>query len=817
MRISTQWLRELGIDIPVDQLAAKMTEIGLEVEEVHRFEAIDRVVVGEVRAKAQHPSRDKLTLVDMFDGEGIQKVICGASNVPEPGGRVLFARLGAKIPLEDGILEIAERKLGGEPSCGMICSESELGIGEGGEGIFVFDPQEWGDAMPAPGTPLKEALPVEDVVFEIGLTPNRPDCLGHIGVARDIAAAFGKSFSLPGTSVPSSVASTDSISGSTVSLADASENTSFTEGGWSVEIADADRCPGYGLAFARGVKVGPSPFWLKSRLYRLGVRSISNLVDATNHVMLETGHPIHGFDAATLRGQKVVIRLAKAGEKMTTLDDIERALVTDDLLICDAEGPVALAGVMGGSDSEISESTTDVAIECAYFDPRSVRRTSRRTGLHTDASHRFERGVDPADLQYVLTRSASLIAELGGGVMVSSAILENPKPPVAAKITLESKSSDRLLGLEIDPGRQKELLESIGCTVESTGASLMVTAPTWRPDLTREADLIEEIGRLHGYEHIEARVPRVQPSREGTPKTILFSRSLREAAASAGLNEAITYSFYAPSEHQLFGLEGDPPPLANPLSEERSVMRASLLPGLVRAAAHSLRHQVRGVSLFEYGTIFSASGEALPIEQSRLGLCLVGQGADWIGERDLDFFDLKGILQQLLHTGANLEVEMRFAESAPAMFHPRRVAEVIFGEHKLGFAGELHPDLGDSVGLSRRAQVAELDVRALFEASAAVKKLAQDPPRVPASSRDIALLVPVDLPAATIKSALSTEDLVESVELFDLYTGQGIAEGERSLAFRVTYRGEETLSDKKVDKAHKKVVAAAKKLGATIR
>ncbi|MEO0326868.1 MAG: phenylalanine--tRNA ligase subunit beta, partial [Myxococcota bacterium] len=399
MRASYLWLKELtGIGASPEDMAEKLTAVGLEVEAIHRFPAPDKVVVAEVKAIRPHPKRDKLRLVTLTDGSAEDEIVCGAPNVPEPGGRVLFAQLGAALPTESGApFVISERAIGGVPSRGMICSESELGIGAGGEGIFVF-----GAAAPEPGTPLAAALPVGDAVFEIGLTPNRPDCLGHLGIARDLCALYGVPFTPPTPPAPPLRAE------GAVPPSDARVALGWAEGGrevaleddagagsFAIDIADAARCPRYGAAFVLGARVGPSPFWLRYRLHVLGLRSISNLVDATNLVMLERGHPIHGFDLAKLRGQRIEVRLATEGETLATLDGEERALTADDLLICDGEGPVALAGVMGGANSEIEAATRNVAIECAYFDPRSGGRPTPPPGVGTAPTPPQQRGGGP--------------------------------------------------------------------------------------------------------------------------------------------------------------------------------------------------------------------------------------------------------------------------------------------------------------------------------------------------------------------------------------------------------------------------------------
>ena len=839
MRASIQWLRELtGLELPIEELAEKLTNIGLEVDGIERFDAPAHVVVGEIRSKEKHPGKDRLSIVRIFDGEREETVICGAPNVPEPGGHVLFARVGASLLLEDGSrLDIAEREIAGVASRGMICSESELRLGSGGSGIFVFEDEPGDFEIPAAGTPLGEALPVGDVVFEIGLTPNRPDCLGHVGIARDVAAIYGETFERPPVKAPARVASAvtgvvpDGEIRRELAWEGKGEETPVDPAGlgpFAVTIEDPAACPRYGAAFMLGCTVRKSPFWLRHRLHVLGLRSRSNLVDATNYVMLETGHPLHGFDLETLRGRQIVVRTARDGETMTTLDAEARTLSSDDLLICDGEGPVAIAGVMGGEASEISDSTRHVAIECAYFDPRSIRRTSRRLGMHTDASHRFERGVDPGDVPYVLARTAALMTELGGGVALAEALDAYPRPIAASRIFLRHARLEALLGFPIPAGTARECLQRIGCTVKGDDEQMEVYAPTWRPDLHLEEDLIEEVVRIHGYEHVPALVPAIRPSRAGSPVAASFERRVKEAAAAQGLYEAISYAFVSLSDLRKARASEDVVKLANPLSEERSVMRTSLLPGLADAARHALRRQAHGVRLFEVGRTTHPREGQLPEERDTLALFLAGSahgpdGNAWIGgERTYDFYDLKGFAEGVVDAVAGRRPELVPASDVPAWAHPRRVGAITLGGTRIGVAAELHPEVVEALDLDTRAQLALIDLGSLrtlvTEAGASA---APDLPRVPAVVRDVALLVSTEHTAGSIATVLEEGGgtLVESVTLFDRYEGKGVPEGHRSLAFRILYRDpKETLTDKVVDKAHAAAARAAKdRFGAELR
>ena len=826
MLVSYRWLQELcPVEADVAEVARRLSLAGLEVEALEeKGRDLESVVIAEVRAKSPHPKRDKLTLVRVFDGEDELDVVCGASNVPEPGERVLFARPGAVLP--NG-MEIAPRKVGGVESTGMICSEAELDIGSHADGIFVVESEH----AALPGTPVTKALDLHDFILDIGLTPNRPDCLGHVGIAREIGVLFGTAYRPRKAAGPRRVFAPGPIF-------EASQPTTGLVTLWdgeagvvdaptlpeiAVEIEDGDRCPRYGAALVSGVQVAPSPFWLRYRLHNLGLRALSNVVDATNLILLEWGHPIHGFDLSRLRGSKVVVRLAKEGERMATLDGVERTFTADDLLICDGEGPVAVAGVMGGLDSEIRDETKDVLIECAYFDPRSIRRTSRRLGLHTDSSHRFERGVDPEAVPQVLASAASLIAELGGGAVATAAIDRIAKPYEARTIRLRPRRASQLLGAPVSAEESLRILDSLGCRIvgEDDG-EIRAAAPSWRPDLQREVDLIEEVARVRGYDQIPTAVPRVHPSETGTPGLLKTVDALRDAAVAVGLYEAINYGFVSTDDLRKARVSTTAVALATPLSEERAVMRTSLLPGLTGAAARAQRHGASEVRLFEIARTFEPSDAVLPRESSTLAIALAGQSGGWIGgAAPFDFYDGKGVVEAILDAVFG-RVPDFVSGQLPAFMHPKRSAAVTLQSRPVGFVGEIHPDVGDDLALIGRVVYAELDVAALYALAEELGPTqARGLPKFPAVTRDIAMLVRDEFSAGDIADALADASggLAESVVLFDLYRGGQIPVGHRSLAFRVTYRDPEaTLTDKRVDKVHASLAKiASDRFDATIR
>ena len=826
MLVSFRWLQELcPVDADVAEVAHRISLAGLEVEAMEeKGHNLSGVVIAEVRAKSPHPKKDKLTIVTVFDGEDEHQVVCGASNVPGPGGRILFARSGSVLP--NG-MEIAPRKVGGVESNGMICSEAELEIGADADGIFVVDAEN--DALPGAG--VADALDLHDIILDVGLTPNRPDCLGHVGVAREIGVLFGTGYKPRKAAGPhrtfAAGASFEAGQPTTklTPIWDTDSDTVDTPElpSVSVEIADGDRCPRYGAALVSGVKVAPSPFWLRYRLHNLGVRALSNVVDATNLILLEWGHPIHGFDLGRLGGSKVVVRRAADGEKMATLDAVERSFIADDLLICDGNGPVAIAGVMGGLDTEIRDDTQNVLIECAYFDPRSIRRTSRRLGLHTDSSHRFERGVDPEAVPQVLASAASLIAELGGGVAATTAIDRVAKPYEPNSIRFRPARAAQLLGTAVSKEESLSILESLGCRIlEQSDDAITAEAPSWRPDLVREVDLIEEVARVRGYEEIPTAVPRVHPSETGTASLLKFVDRMREAAVTSGLFEAINYGFVSVDDLRRARVSVDAVPLANPLSEERAVMRTSLLPGLTEAATRAQRHGATEIRLFELARTFHPSENLLPREDTVLAMVLAGQRSGWIGgEESFDLYDGKGAIEAVVERVFGQTPELVPGE-VPSFLHPKRSAVVTLASRSIGLVGEVHPDVGDDLGLIGRVIYAELDVPALHALNEELGPIqARGLPKFPAVARDIAMLVRDEFTAGEIGQALrdASQGLAESVKLFDLYRGDQIPEGHRSLAFRVTYRDPEaTLTDKRVDKVHASLARlASDRFEATIR
>jgi len=828
MLASHQWLMELtGLDLTPQQVADAFTSGGLEVEALHKKgEQLDHVVIAEVRGQRPHPSRDNLKLVSVFDGHAVQEIVCGAPNVPAEGRLVLLAQVGARLP--NGVA-IEERTLGGVVSRGMLCGETELDLGSDDSGLLVLE----ADAELKAGQLALDALGLRDTVLEISVAPNRPDCLGHIGLARELCAVVGKRLAdLPKVAAHSVAPAPatlwrDPASGFTLFTPTEPIAIGFVDAEVRIDIEDSERCPRYGAVLVDAVTIRPSPFHVRYRLHVLGLRAISNVVDATNLILCGFGHPIHAFDYDRLHDSRIIVRRARGGERMRTLDGEERELSEDDLLICDGQRPVALAGVMGGFDSEISPTTRRVLIECAVFEPRGVRRTSRRQALHTDSSHRFERGVDSDDVRTVLAHAAAMIANLSRGTVMSGALDVQAATVGPVSIDLRGTRMNALLGGSVSIDDAQSILLRLGCTVAPAASGLRVTPPSARIDLTREVDLIEEVARIRGYDQIPTLVPQIAPSSEGTPVGIRFARKLREAAAGAGLNEAVNYSFVSPRDLELARVGTVAVQLTNPMSEERSVLRTSLLPGLLADLQRAERHQVEHFAQFEIARVFfpGAPGE-LPTERVELGILLAGTQRRWVGEaHDLDVYDLKGVLEDTLGAacGATIETvpDAELVATAPYL-HPGRSARVVVAGVVVGQVGELHPDVTTATELSARAMFAELDVAKLCDASMCIGlPRAVSLPRFPAALRDLAVVVSESQSAGSVVALLREVGgaLVEDVRLFDVYRGEPIERGSKSLAFRVVYRDSAaTLTDKVVEKAHAGLVqAAADRFGARLR
>ncbi len=795
------WLLEMvDLDREVDpeEGARVLTDAGLEVESIEQTGSdFDGVVIAEVTGKRKHPNADKLTLVTVIDADGgtPTEVVCGAPNVPEPGHRVLWARPGATLA---GGFRIDAREVRGVMSPGMLCSERELGLSDEHKGIIVLGEHERSATL---GRPAHSELGLRDVVFEVGAPANRPDAQGHSGLARELAAHLGCKFKPV-----------------TVSLGDLETDELSTEALIRISIDDPEGCPRYVARLIDGLTVGPSPQWMQQRLRAVGVRPISNLVDVTNYVMFELGQPLHAFDYRHLAGAHIHVRRASAGERMTTLDDVERTLEPTDLLICDESGPVALAGVMGGAESEVGDSTTRVLLESAHFHPASIRRTARRLGLHSESSYRFERHVDPNTSDLAAARAAELLARLGGGRVARGAVDAYPAPKRPWKVSIRASRTSLLSGVEFSRDEIAELLGRLALETEATADAdvLEVTCPTSRPDLTREVDLIEEVLRVHGFDKVPSTMPHteVSPSGSGDPRPA----ALRSTLAAIGMSEAITFGFTSPERIAALGFADDDPrgrpvEVRNPMSAGQAAMRTSLIPNLLAAVSRNLSFDVRQVRLFEIGSVFLPSEEELPHEPVHLGGVMTGQADGWLKPgADLDFFDAKGVVERSLAAILGSELEARkvafVATSDVPFMHPGVCAAITLEDGTVaGHVGEIHPVVRKKLGVEPACFGFELDLSVLPLPEPAQMRAI---PKYPAITRDVSFFVDVDVPAARVTALIegSDEPLLESVSLLEDYRAEGkVPAGKKGMLWSITYRSpERTLTDEEADAAHEAIV-----------
>lgn len=801
MIVTYNWLKEfVDFDLTPEALADLLTMIGLEVEGIQKVGAdLDDVVVAIVREKVQHPNADKLSLCQVDNGKEVLSIVCGAQNF-KAGDTVALAQIGAVLP---GDFRIKRSKIRGSESFGMLCSEKELGLADESEGIMV---------LPAGlhlGTPVFEALGLKDVIFEIGLTPNRADCLSVIGIAREIAAMLGKKVAYPLHAVAESRPAIDTVA--------------------SIKINDADLCPRYMARYVTGCVVGPSPAWMVKRLNAVGIRSINNVVDITNYVLLEYGHPLHAFDYYLLAGGTVIVGRAAEGELFVTLDGQERVLTSQDLTIRDAEKAIALAGIMGGGNSEISDTTTDILLESAYFAPSAIRRTARRLGMHTEASHRFERGADVSILPSALDRAASLIAELTGGRVAVGTIDVYPSPIKPRVISVRLERIARILGIEVPPEKVKMIFQSLEFEVECPEPDLFrVTVPTYRIDIEREIDLIEEVARLNGYENIPATMPKVSTFSDLPSPHQALERKLRDLFIAHGLSEVITYSFVNPSVFNKILLhENDPRrnpiKVLNPLSEDQSVMRTTLLPGLLDVTARNLSFRLLNVQVFELRRIYlPADDQDLPVEPVYAAGVLTGlrDPESWSRSAErLDFYDVKGILENIFATLGITNVMYEATDLEP-FYHPGKACSVFVGKDNIGSFGEIHPTAQESYAIEKPLYYFELNIEKVLSFCTDITTVSP-PPRFPETFRDIAMLIQDDLATGVVLDCIRANKIkeIENVELFDLYKGPGIPDGHKSIAVRVRYRSpERTLTDEEVNQLQEHVVQnLLKKIKVTIR
>jgi phenylalanyl-tRNA synthetase beta chain len=799
MRIPYGWLRELvDTDATATVAAQRLTMAGIEVASVTPLvTGLAGVVVGEITSVAPHPAGGSLTVCQVSTGTGRFAVVCGAPNV-RPGVRAAFAPPGATLP---GGRRLDAAVIKGTVSEGMLCSEVELGIGEDAGTILLLGPEA------APGADLVAALALDDVVLEVEVTPNRPDCLSVLGIAREVAALTGGRLRPPAASL--------------------SEHDPAVESLAAVTVEDADLCRRFTARVITGVRVGPSPARLAQRLRAAGLRPINNVVDVTNYVMWELGQPLHAFDHALLSGHRIVVRRARPGETLVTLDGQTRALADSMLVIADAERAVGVAGVMGGANTEVSAATGAVLLEAAYFKPGSVRRTARALGLSTEASYRFERGADIEAVRQAQDRAAGLIAELAGGRVARGVIDVYPAPRRPLGLTLRLDRIRRVIGACPPKPKVGDILTRLGFPAEERDAGFAVTVPSFRRDVSLEDDLVEEIARVWGYGQIPSTLPTGTLTLTRRPRPVVVRDVVRRVLASAGYQEAVTISLLDPARLPLVGLAADDArvvTLQNPLAADRSVLRPTLLPGLLEAVQTNVRRQMPDVRLFEIGRVFEAQGAGKqPIEDTRLGLVITGLRAPWTwfaGRHRADVFDVKGAVETVVEALGRDGVTVQPA-GAPYL-EEGRAATVRVGETAVGVLGELHPAVQEAFDLPGPVFFAELSLDRL-EAIPAQALVHRPLPRFPAVERDLALVLPASVGAAQVEAALAEVQgrlpALRSFRLFDVYTGEQVGAGRKSLAYALLYQAEDrTLTDEEVNAMHAEVVQRVRRaLGAEVR
>jgi len=789
MRLTLNWLKDyVDIDMPPEELSHLLTMAGLEVEALEPLgSGLDGVTAVRLVSVEKHPDADRLTLCRVDTGEGEAVVVCGAPNVRE-GMMTAYAPPGTRLPSG---LSVKAAKIRGQVSQGVLLAEDEMGLTDDHTGIMELP----GDT--APGTPVERVLPLKDWALEIGLTPNRPDCASVMGVAREVAAITGKTLHRPD---PGS--------------SDSRPSTIRERAG--VTLEDPRGCPRYSAGLVRGASIGPSPFWMRYRLHSSGVRSINNVVDVTNYVLLECGQPLHAFDFHRLREHRIVVRRAGEGEAFTTLDGQERTLTGEDLMICDGEGSVALAGVMGGLNSEIEADTRDVLVESACFDPTTIRRTSKRLGLLTEASYRFERGVDMEGTVWALRRSMGLLVELAHGEMEPGIIDEYPIPYEPREIELRVDRTNAFLGTSLSATDMAGFLSSLEMEVHREGEDrLRVIPPSCRVDLEREVDLMEEVARMEGYDHIPVTQPAIRPEDESDPPEVALGERVREIMAGFGFSEVITYSFISDEAPDLLGAPPesalrDVVTLLKPLTQEQAVMRTTLLPGLLQAARTNLAHDEPDLRLIEWGKVFLPDpGAELPHERLCLAAFMTGA---WEPRtlhqpgRAVDFYDVKGVCEALLHDLGAGEAAFERTDVPPG-YHPENSARILLGGVPAGCVGQVADEVAERAEIGAGpAFFMEVDIPAL-QAVLPEQRTFRAYARFPAVLRDLSVVVDAGTESERVREIISEKALVESVDLFDLYHGDQIAPDEKALTFRIRYRSSErTLKGREVNALHDKIV-----------
>ncbi|EZV07696.1 phenylalanine--tRNA ligase subunit beta [Staphylococcus aureus] len=800
MLISNEWLKEyVTINDSVSNLAERITRTGIEVDDLIDYtKDIKNLVVGFVKSKEKHPDADKLNVcqVDIGEDEPVQ-IVCGAPNI-DAGQYVIVAKVGGRLP---GGIKIKRAKLRGERSEGMICSLQEIGISSNyvpktfESGIYVFSEAQ------VPGTDALQALYLDDQVMEFDLTPNRADALSMIGTAYEVAALYNTKMTKPDT---------------TSNELELSANDELT-----VTIENEDKVPYYSARVVHDVTIEPSPIWMQARLIKAGIRPINNVVDISNYVLLEYGQPLHMFDQDAIGSQQIVVRQANEGEKMTTLDDTERELLTSDIVITNGQTPIALAGVMGGDFSEVKEQTSNIVIEGAIFDPVSIRHTSRRLNLRSESSSRFEKGIATEFVDEAVDRACYLLQTYANGKVLKDRVSSGELGAFITPIDITADKINRTIGFDLSQNDIVTIFNQLGFDTEINDDVITVQVPSRRKDITIKEDLIEEVARIYGYDDIPSTLPVFDKVTSGQLTDRQYkTRMVKEVLEGAGLDQAITYSLVSKEDATAFSMQQRQTiDLLMPMSEAHASLRQSLLPHLIEAASYNVARKNKDVKLFEIGNVFFANGEGeLPDQVEYLSGILTGDYVvnQWQGKKEtVDFYLAKGVVDRV---SEKLNLEFSYRRADIDGLHPGRTAEILLENKVVGFIGELHPTLAADNDL-KRTYVFELNFDALMAVSVGYINY-QPIPRFPGMSRDIALEVDQNIPAADLLSTIHAHggNILKDTLVFDVYQGEHLEKGKKSIAIRLNYLDtEETLTDERVSKVQAEIEAALIEQGAVIR
>ena len=789
MLISLNWLKQyVEIKESIEEVANALTMIGQEVEAIEiQGKNLENVVIGQIVEFDRHPNSDRLTLLKVNVGEGEPlQIICGATN-HKLNDKVVVAKIGATLP---GDFKIKKSKIRDVESYGMLCSEEELGFAKESDGIIIL-PED------APiGKEYREYLNLNDVIFELEITPNRPDCLSHIGIAREIAAYYDRKVKYPSIEINETIESINTLI--------------------KVNIDDKERCKRYVGKIVKNVKIQESPEWLKRRIQAMGLNPINNIVDITNFVMFEYNQPMHAFDFDKLKGN-VNVRAAKENEEITTLDGVDRVLKNNELVIADEERAIAIAGIIGGDATKIDNETKNIFVEVAYFTPDNIRRTSRELGIFTDSSYRNERGMDIQNLETVVERAVSLIAEVAGGEILSDTIDRYLEKPEKYEISLNLEKLNKFIGKNLSSDEVAKILTNLNIEIKTIGEDkMLLTPPTYRGDLIRPADIYEEVIRMYGFDNIEARMPvmSIESGEENT--NFKVSRIIREILREQGLNEVINYSFIPKSAKELFSFEDGIIEIKNPLSEDMAIMRPSLVYSLVNNIKENLNRNQTDLKIFEVSKTFKNLGSAkdgLATEELKVAIALSGREDKNLWNQtktDYDFYDLKGYIEYLFE---RLNINKFNLERAKDVnFHPGVSAEIKIGEDVIGIFGELHPTLINNVGIKReKVFFAEINLTKLMKYMK-IKVNYESISKYPEVLRDLAITLDKDILVGNMTKDIKKKvNLVEKIDIFDVYSGDKVEAGKKSVAMSIVLRDKtRTLTDQDIDTAMKNILSLIK-------